>query len=260
LAVGNSAYTPYTPSGVRTTGSFSPTRPSTRDPASSFSSGRSDYTPSYPQPIDWHTETSRSYFGSSGPLYAHTSQLDSTSSQLQPSTYCLGTDHSSYDHTGTDDSLSLRTWPSRLHNYSISLEDIDPEVSSEMDSWVDRGTVSSTFRTELSNSIVSPFRLEHQLGLGGRYQERLSDDSSHSSSMRTGTASAQSNNGAFISDIASDVWGELRHSPANEANYEGISQQPVGRPVTMEDGSDDDIPTMATTMGQRSLDGSASDA
>ena len=242
MAVGNSVDTPHTASGARTARSLSPTRQSTRSLPSPLSGGRSDYTPPYPQPIDSHTETSRSYLGSTGPFYARTSQLGSASSQLQPSTYSPGTDHSNYDHTVTRNSSPQTV---------INLEDIDPEVSSEISSWADRRTISLASRTEFSNSIVSPFGLENQLGFGDRHQERASDDSSHSSSMRTRTASAQGNDEDFISDI---VWNEPRHSPENEV------RQPVGRPVTMEDGSDDDGPTMATTMGQRSVDGIASDA
>ncbi|KAI9768009.1 MAG: hypothetical protein M1840_005321 [Geoglossum simile] len=120
--------------------------------------------------------------------------------------------------------------------------------------------MGSNSRTDFSDSIVSPYGLEHRLGLGGRYQEGLSDDGSRSSSMLTGTAEVQGNNEDFISDIASEVWGGLRHSPANEANDERTSRQPVGRPVTMEDGSDEDRPAMATTMGQRTLDGTGADA
>jgi hypothetical protein len=214
--------------------------PSTRDMVSSFSNSRSDYTPSYFQPPASHTQTSGSYLGSSGPLYARTSRLDSSNSQFQLSTCSPGTDSSNYSHTATSSSFSQGTWPSMSRYYSTSLEEIDPQVPPERDSWTDHKTMSPSSGSEFSDSIVSPYGLEHRLDLGDR--NRPSErPSSCSSTARTKTTSARSNNEDFISDIASDVWGGLRNSPANDTNYKRISRPSVGKPVTMEDGSNDGI-------------------
>jgi hypothetical protein len=87
-------------------------------------------------------------------------------------------------------------------------------------------------------------------GSGNRYlfSGESSDSSSHgSSSSVTELASVQGNNEDIISDMASDLY-ELRNNSENNADYKRESRQSLGRPVTMEDGSDDDRPT--TMMGE----------
>jgi hypothetical protein len=210
----------------------------TRDLVSSLSS---DNNPTPSSPI----QASSSFFSSDISYDTCTSQPNTLSSNLQLST---SSDLSGQSHLTIGGPFSPVSFSSRSHYYSARLSDIDPEVPSETDSWVDHRSMSPGLSAEPSSSIVTSYGsseetdIEHlHFGLGGR---NPGDSSNHTSSLSAELASIQGNFEDFISDLASDMWNRLQDSSEDNADHKRESRQSLGRPVTMEDGSDDDGPTV----------------
>ncbi|KAH0555889.1 hypothetical protein GP486_006164, partial [Trichoglossum hirsutum] len=243
---GDSTYTPYNSSGITPTGSSSYMSQNTGDLVPSFSSDHTP-TPYFQQPSS-PIQTSRSFFSSDGLYNTGTSQLNTLSPNLQQST---GSDLSGHNRLTTDGLLSSGSCSSESHYYSARLPDIDPEVPSETGSWVDHRSMSPSTSAEFSSSIVTSYGASEESDIeylrfwfGSRNPGESSNGSNHSSGLITELASIQGNIEDFISDMASDMWNGLQNSSENEAGHNRKLRQSLGRPVTMEDGSDDDGPTM----------------